>query len=113
MENLMSMWDTFFTIYWNYTLWHPILIEDTMYSLIEKLRKMLQIYIKFFYHLGSWYIMTAKIQIRQDIDIIFIVPRKFDAADVKCFTILSFLRLTSVLVDVVREFSSIEYLRML
>ena len=55
-----------------------ILIDDTMYSLTEKIhvRKMLQIYINFSFPSG----VTAKIQIRQYV--IFVAPRKFDTADI-------------------------------
>ena len=50
---------------------------------------MLQIYNNlffFFFHcLETWYIMTAKIKTRQYV--IFTDPRKFDTADIKCFTV--------------------------
>ena len=50
---------------------------------------MLQIYIKFLYHLEPWYIMTDKIKIRQYV--IAIELRKFDTADIKCFTVIKVL----------------------
>ena len=46
---------------------------------------MVQIYIKFSLLAGAMDIMTAKINIRQYV--IFIEPRKFDIADIKCFTV--------------------------
>ena len=39
----------------------------------------------FLYHLEPRYIMTAIIRIRQYV--IFIEPRKFNTADIKCFTV--------------------------
>ena len=48
---------------------------------------MLQIYIKFSLLAGRWHIVTAKIKMRQYV--IFIEPRKFDTADIQCFTVSS------------------------
>ena len=62
-----------------------ILMDDRMNSSIKKTkRKMLDIYINLFNNQESWYIMTAKIEIRQYA--IFTKPRKSDTADIRCFT---------------------------
>ena len=46
--------------------------------------KSVTIYINFLYYLGPWYILNAKLLMRHCV--VFIKPRKFDTADVKCFT---------------------------
>ena len=40
----------------------------------------------FLYYLEPWTVMNAKIKMRQYV--IFIKPRKFDTANIKCFTVV-------------------------
>ena len=59
-------------------LHEAILMNDTMYSLIEFKKKLLHIYIKFSLLSGA---MNAKIKMR--LYVIFSKPRKCDTADIK------------------------------
>ena len=56
-----------------------------MLSVIEKIEK-IQIYIAFCSFSGDMVFMTAKMNLRPYV--IFIKPRTFDTADIKCFTVL-------------------------
>ena len=65
-----------------------ILIDDTVYSLIEKLSRNFHKFItNFLYCLEPWYIITTKIKICQYV--IFFKPQKFDTTKYKCFTVTS------------------------
>ena len=56
-----------------------------MYSLIENQEKYFKFTSNFFYYLELWYIMNAKIKMRQYVT--FSNPRKVDTADIVCFPV--------------------------
>ena len=64
-----------------------ILTDDIMYSRIENIRQNDTNLNQLFFNIWSHRIDTAKIKIRQYV--IFIKPRKFDTAYIKCFSVIS------------------------
>lgn len=65
---------------------HGAILKDAAMDSKEESRKMSQIYIKLYYK-EPWYILTAKIKIREYV--IFIEPRRFDTASIKCLIVVS------------------------